>query len=362
MSIEEKLKTARLPDTVLNDFKNPSIEESDVCVLGVAFDATTYYAKGTWFGPEAIMAAFDPLDWEDPLFGIDFQEKVKTHFLGLLEYPKTIQNGKIQNWSIQKIDSFSEEMIQDVQEVTLKVLEQKKLLVSLGGEHSISIGVFNAIAKKFNPKKVTIIQLDAHPDLRENLNGLKHSHGSVMKHALDLGFPIIQIGVRDQLYREEINLIKEKKLASAIFPCPTMPLAYYPVRHSFLELENFLWNGVFSLEAVDRILNQVKTPFVYLTIDVDGFDPVFFPGVGTPLPFGLDLASAQDFLFRLFRHFKEKKIQVLGFDVVEVAPQLKMNVEEYNPLQTISTLTEVNAALLTYKLLLWLFLDRFNRD
>lgn len=355
MEAFRKIKTAGVKGTFLDDQENPVFEEADVCVLGVAFDATASYKKGAFFGPSAIMDASHEIEHEIPVFGVSLAEKVKIHWLGLLEYEEEKQEKK----DFEKRDALAGQMVSDVEEIASKAFEKHKFLVTLGGEHSVSNGIFNAIAKKFNAKKVTIVHIDAHLDLRDSFEGMKYSHGSVMKNALDAGFRIISLGIRDQVSFEEIETIKEKGIAGRIFPCPVMPSAFYTKKGVF-EKNQFLWKGIISAKIAKKIFSSIKTPFVYLTIDVDGFDPMFFPGTGTPLPFGLDFASGQEFLFSLMQFCKKSKKQLLGFDVQETAPQLQKNAEKYSHEDAVSTQTEMNAAILIYNLIAWNFLERFS--
>lgn len=360
MTALNKLRPFGVPGTFLDNTQNPSLEEANAAIFGIAFDATASYNKGAWFGPQAIMAASHQIEYETPVFGISLSDKVKIHSFGELKYPRQLRKGQWVEWENQKIEELLEEMVSDAEEIASLIFQKKRLLVGLGGEHSTSNGIFRALAKEFEPKEITLVHLDAHLDMRESWEGQKYNHASIIHRALDFGFQSVHIGIRDHVTEEEAEFLKKKHLVSRVFPCPTMPLAYYVEYAGVFEKQNFLWKGIFSEAVCRKIFSQIKTKFAYFSIDVDAFDPAFFPGTGTPLPFGLDFSSTQDFLYELFLHMKQKGIRLLGFDVQEVSPQLRKNVAKYDALETVSTQTEMNAALLVYKILLWNYLDRFS--
>lgn len=357
MKSRTRLKSFGVSGTFLDDTHNPFFEPSDAAVFGVAFDATTSYNTGARFGPSAIMAASHQIEFEIPAIGISLASRVKIHALGVLNYPHKKTEKKLE---IQKIAALTTRMVRDVQTIAQKILQTNKLLVCLGGEHSVSNGIFRAMAEQYAPKDITIVHFDAHLDMRNAWDGLQYSHGSVMRRCLEEGFQTVHIGIRDHISEEEAKFIKKTGLANRIFPCATMPQAYYGKKNSSFLQKNFIWNGRITKELRKKILSQIRTPYAYLTIDVDAFDPRDFPGTGTPLPFGLDFASTQDFLFELILHLKKNKIRLLGFDIQETAPQLRRPVKNYDARETVSTQTEMNAALLTYKLLLWNYLKRFS--
>ncbi|MFH0955196.1 MAG: arginase family protein [Candidatus Micrarchaeota archaeon] len=357
MKSRTRLKSFGVSGTFLDDTHNPSFESADVAVFGVAFDATTSYNTGARFGPSAIMAASHQIEFEIPAIGISLASRVKIHSLGNLEYS---QNQTEKKRGTPKTAALTARMVHEVQTLAEKIFREKKLLVGFGGEHSVSNGIFRAMAKQYVPKDITIVHFDAHLDMRDAWDGLQYSHGSVMRRCLEKGFQTVHIGIRDHISEEEAKFIKKTGLANRIFPCATMPQAYYGKKNSSFLRKNFVWNGRITKELTKKILPQIRTPYAYLTIDVDAFDPKDFPGTGTPLPFGLDFSSTQDFLFELILHLKKNGVCLLGFDIQETAPQLRRPVKNYDARETVSTKTEMNAALLIYKLLLWHFLERFS--
>ena len=139
----------------------------------------------------------------------------------------------------------------------------------LGGEHSVSIGYFQALAKKYNPKDVTILQIDAHCDLRNDDSDYSddptnYAHSCVMRRASELGFPLVQVGIRTYS-TDEYEYFSNKKN----------------------NVTTFEW-GRGKIPTIETLLKSFKTKYVYITIDVDGFDPAHMPGTGTAVQGGLE--------------------------------------------------------------------------
>ena len=166
-----------------------------------------------------------------------------------------------------------------------KFVDNNKFLVTLGGEHSISYGPIRAYAEKY--KNLTILQLDAHSDLRQTYEGSKHNHACIMARAKELA-NIVQVGIRSQ---------------------------------DVSELKHVDAHTIFYAERIRKIKNwQQKvasclTENVYITIDLDVFDPSIMPSTGTPEPGGLLWYEVVDLL-----KLVTEKTNVVGFDVVELCP------------------------------------------
>lgn len=159
--------------------------------------------------------------------------------------------------------------------------------MTLGGEHSITSGIVKAFKERYDD--LSVLQIDAHADLREDFEGSRHSHACAMKRAMEI-CPVVQVGIRSLSY-EESELIKEKKLK--VFWAKDIA-------------DNDKWFD----DAINRLSKNV-----YITIDLDGFDPSIMPSVGTPEPGGLGYYHVLRFLKRVFN-----KRNVVGFDVVELCP------------------------------------------
>jgi agmatinase len=171
-------------------------------------------------------------------------------------------------------------------------------VVSLGAEHTVTYGFVKAFAKKFS--NLTVLQIDAHSDLRQSYHNNIYSHASVMKRIHDMGINLVQIGIRAQC-KEEAQLIKSSDII-----------------HTFYS--HYIRN---SDKWMDEALNCL-TENVYLTIDADGFDPAIMPAVGTAEPRGLFWGETMEFMRKVI-----SKKNIVGFDVVECAPIKGSIISEY---------------------------------
>jgi len=180
-------------------------------------------------------------------------------------------------------------MLMQVQVAVSSLLKENKFVVTIGGEHSISIGAIKAFYEKFG--MMNIIQFDAHSDLRDSYLGTKFNHGCVMQRVYGLG-NIIQIGIR-AISEEEWYFLKEKN-----------------------NLPFFAKNVVNNLhDSLKAILNKLEDLPTYITFDLDCLDPSIMPAVGTPVPGGLGWYDALYILKAL-----SQKAKIVGFDVVELSP------------------------------------------
>lgn len=341
------------PATFLNDEENPSAEEADVHFFGVACDLTASYHKGAHRGPQAILEASWQVEYEAPVFGKSLSDVLSIHHLGILDFSKVPEGSTV--------EQTMENMVSAVKTLALPALQQKKFLMVTGGEHSIPNGIFQALKTVYSPKDITVIHIDAHLDLREALGGYHYSHGSIMRRVREAGFPIIHIGIRDHLGGEEFAYLQQEQLYESIFFCATQPPAFYErVKTSFPEVER-IFQGELRPLQIEKILQMCHTPYVWISLDVDGIDPKDMPGTGTPLPHGLSLASLENFFFQLIDKLGLHQQKLLGIDLNEVSPQMVCEAEApYEMEKVISTQTEQNAALLLYKVLFWNFLEKFN--
>ena len=168
------------------------------------------------------------------------------------------------------------------------ILKDKKMPVLLGGEHSVSIGAFKAIAKHYNT--FSILQLDAHSDMRDEYEGSPYNHACVMARAKEITPSIAQVGIRSTAIEEKHNIDPER-----IFYA-------YQIR----ETEGCCW-----MYEVSQKLNDN----VYITIDLDVFDPAYMPSTGTPEPDGLAYREVLTFLKLI-----NERHNIIGLDVVELCP------------------------------------------
>jgi agmatinase len=261
-------------------------ENAKYVLLPVPYDGTSTYMKGAEKGPQAIIDASDSIELYDIQTGIE-------------AYKSGIYTDKHAYSFISP-----EKMMEEVKERVTHFLQQNKKVGLLGGEHSISIGAIKAFAEKY--PNLSVLQIDAHADLRESYNGSQYNHACVMRRAQEVA-NVVQVGIRNVCIEEKNNIIPEN--------------IFYA--HEICGKTEWMQT------AIDRLSENV-----YLTIDLDGFDPSIVPATGTPLPGGLLWYETLTFLELLL-----KSKNVVGFDVVELCPQND------------NKISDVLAAVLVYKVI-----------
>jgi agmatinase len=247
-----------------------TLERARLVLLPVPYDRTASYMKGTAEGPRAILEASTHMELFDEELGLE------PYTVGIHTAPPVSGN-----------DDPPEVMARKVEETAARYLGMGKMPVVLGGEHSVSIGAIRAY-EAAHPR-LSLIQLDAHGDLRESFEGSPYSHACVMRHFAGR-IPTLQIGIRS-LSKEEGAFIRERRL---------------PV----ISAREFMARPAIALEAVDRLTDEI-----YLTVDVDYFDPAIMPATGTPEPGGPGWYET----LVLLREICRRK-RLVGFDVNELRP------------------------------------------
>ena len=247
-----------------------SIENARIVMVPVPYDRTASYQKGTARGPAAIIEASRHMELYDDELGCDPSE------VGIHTAPPVSGN-----------EDPPEAMAAKVEEAAARYLAMGKMPVVLGGEHSVSIGAIRAY-EKAHPR-MSLVQLDAHGDLRLSFEGSEYNHACIMRHFAGR-IPTLQLGIRS-MCQEEADFIREKRLM------------VIPARE-------FVRRPGVALEMVDRLTDEI-----YLTIDVDYFDPSLVPATGTPEPGGPGWYETLDFIRGLCR-----KRTLVGFDVNELSP------------------------------------------
>jgi agmatinase len=267
-------------------------------ILPIPYDLTTSYQPGARRGPIAILEASTHLETFDEELGRETWEEV-----GIETVPAVVPDTSSPAATLERIERVAREIVSG-----------GKFLVALGGEHSVSAPLVRAVRGK-NPG-LGVLQLDAHADLRDSFEGSPHNHACVMRRVIDDGVPLAQVGVRS-LTGEERALIRELGICTVFAP----EAVGEPVES---------WIG--------RVLSALPED-VYVTVDLDAFDPAVMPATGTPEPGGLDWYRA----LAVLREVARRK-RIVGFDVVELAP-IPGNVAP-----------DFLAAKLTYRLLGYAFL------
>ena len=246
------------------------LHTADVVVLPLPLEKTVSYGTGTWRAPQAILAASGQIELFDEETLVDFAQGPEIHTL-----PAPPLEGDLED-CLAKTERAAGE-------------HRDKFLLALGGEHTASYGTICGLAQKLD--ELTIVQIDAHADLADELNGRRLSHGTVMRRLWERGCRLLQIGVRS-LSREEHELISAGERIAT----------YYAHRLD---------------EEWDRLLTGLRglRGNVYLSIDVDGFDPAVFPSTGTPQPGGLSWRQGMEVIRTVAA---ESPCRLLGADVVEL--------------------------------------------
>lgn len=273
--------------------KNPA--EADVHIISAPYDATASFHKGTAEGPRKVVDCLHTqIEFFDKRYKIESTEKIKvaeTEIAGLAKMEPEIAHHAV-----------------------IKACEQSPapFVFLLGGEHSMSFGALKALAKKHNPKDVTIFQIDAHCDLRLDNSDYSdegitpYAHSAVMRRAHEMGYNLVQVGIRAFSIDEYNYFAKNKKTISVFEWGQTKP------------------NGQLIVPTIQKILASIKTKKVYISIDVDGIDPAFMPGTGTPVQGGLEWW----YTLKLLETVIEKK-KMIGADIVEVSPVSDNVLTEY---------------------------------
>ena len=244
-------------------------DESDIVIFGVQYDHTACFKAGAREGPTAIRRA-----------SYNFEEIHFEHGIHQ-ELPAVCDYGNVDDFVVP------EDMVQEVDFAVGPAIRDGKFPITIGGEHSVNIPV----VRNFDSDKISVISIDAHLDSRDEYLGTPLSHACIMRRAAD------HVGI-DSTYVLGCRAIGEEELdRDDVIPF----ISAYEIFDKGIE-----W-------AIKQALDNVKHESVYLTIDIDGIDPAFAPGTGTPEPFGL-------------HPYDVKKVinavgdRLVGFDVCEVCP------------------------------------------
>jgi agmatinase len=250
--------------------EDSAFEQAQVVVLSIPYEQTTTYGTGTKEGPQALIAASRHMELYDE--ELDYEVyRVGIHTLRELE---TVASGP-------------GAMLDRITEVTRELLDHGKFIVGLGGEHTISFGLVRAYAERF--PGLSVLQFDAHADLRDTYQGTPYNHASVLRRISEI-VPAVQVGIRS-LSREEAAWVKAR------------------------QARLFYASEVVGSPSIATTISEALTDHVYITICLDGLDPSIMPAVGTPEPGGLGWYD----VLRIVRQVAETR-HIVGFDVVELFP------------------------------------------
>jgi agmatinase len=245
-------------------------EHARVVILPIPLDRTTSYVPGTRNGPHEILVASSHMElWDE-------ETQTDVHRIGIFTLPEM-------EFPFASMD----EVVGEIRRVTSELVKRDKFPLILGGEHSITPAVVGAVAAKY--PGLSVLQIDAHADLRESFMGTPHNHACAMRRTLEFA-RTTQVGIRS-LSPEEAEAVPS--LSTAIF-------------YDFNMRDDADW--------IERVVDSLSE-HVYITIDVDGFDPAIMPATGTPEPGGLSWYEA----LKLLRRVVDRRT-VVGCDIVELSP------------------------------------------
>jgi agmatinase len=265
---------------VFSGFQKP-LENADYIILGVPFDVTSTFRTGARFGPNAIRQASLNIETYSFRTGFDVED-LKLHDLGDLH-----------------ISTDTEKTLERIALAIKDILQTGKTPVTIGGEHTITLGVMKGLENKAS--KTALVSFDAHLDLRDEFMGLKLSHTTFMRRINEEVKPakIIEIGTR-AVCKEELAYAKKAEI-------------------EFFTTQQIRNEGS---ESIAKKLGEklAKYKNIYLSIDMDALDPAYAPAVQNPEPEGMEMHTLLDILCNIC----DKRL--VGFDIVEVAPNYDQGV------------------------------------
>lgn len=266
---------------IKSEFTDPA--SAAIAILPVPYDGTSSWMKGAGIGPAAIIRASAHVEW------FDIETRTEVHRRGI----STLRAIECDHTTLP------ETVAERVRFAVAGILNREVFPVLLGGEHSVSIGAIEAIAD--HHQDVCVLQIDAHADTRETYLGSRYNHACVMARARER-CPIVQVGIRSA-EKEEMDRLDESRIFFA---------------HDIHQRErgrDFGW--------IDEVIEKLSQN-VYVTFDLDAFDPSVLPATGTPEPGGLTWVQANTLLSRV-----AKRRNVVGFDVVELCPREGHHASEF---------------------------------
>ena len=263
--------------------------EAAYTILGVPFDYTSTYRTGARFAPTAIREASQNVETYNFRTGLDI-EKIKIHDLGNLDVSADI------NETLKRLRLVAEEL-----------LEAKKIPIFIGGEHTITLGITQALK---NPEKLAIISLDAHLDLRDEYLGLKISHTTFMRRINEQIKPkeIVEVGTR-AVCQEELEYAEKAGINY---------ITSLEIHKEGLEK---------AKEKLRNLLEDAES--IYLSIDLDVLDPAYAPAVQNPEPEGINPYVLHELIAEVC------KKPIVAFDLVEVTPDYDSGVTAIQAAKTI---------------------------
>ncbi len=311
------------PNSVSNPNNNifglPTDEENArLVIVPVPWEVSVSYGTGTSRAPEAIFKASMQVDLFDPevpdgwkqgyymrpcdrkvLMKSDYLRKEAELYIDYISKGEEVSANQFMRKTVKDVNDGGNFLNQWVYDQTRALLDKNKLVGLLGGDHSVPLGFFKAIAEKYGD--YGILQIDAHCDLRKAYEGFNYSHASIMYNALN-EIPqiskLVQVGIRDY-GSDEWEYIRSSN--------------YKVITYFDKEIKNRQFEGDTWKHIAEEIVNKLPQQ-VYISFDIDGLDRKLCPHTGTPVPGGFELEET----FYLFRKIIESGRQLIGFDLCEV--------------------------------------------
>ena len=294
-----------------------SAEQSEIIVIPVPWEVTVSYGSGASKGPDAVMEASFQVDlhhqefpelWKLGIFMDEAPKKLKKNskkykkqaapIIEALEKGKVLDHHPSLLQDLEKINYACSDMVEAVRTQTLHWMNKGKKVVLLGGDHSTPLGYYQALATKYD--NFGILHLDAHMDLRIAYEGFTYSHASIMYNALQIPqiSKIVQVGIRDFCEQEVEVALRDRVLV-----------------HTDSDLKQEAFEGKTWQQQCDQIIASLPEK-ACISFDIDGMYPWYCPNTGTPVPGGFSFEQAA----YLFSRLAETNKEIIGFDLVEVAP------------------------------------------
>ncbi len=296
-----------------------SAEQSEIIIIPVPWEVTVSYGSGASNGPQAILEASFQVDlnhqdfpelWKLGMYYAEIPNEWKSNsdkykalaqpIIETLESGAALKNYPNLLTNLASINSVCRNLHNQVKETVLYWMNQGKKVVLLGGDHSTPLGYYEALATQHD--NFGILHLDAHMDLRIAYEGFTYSHASIMYNALQIPqiSKIVQVGIRD-FCEQEVDVAKSENGRVLI--------------HTDSDLKKETFEGKSWQQQCDSIIASLPQK-VCISFDIDGMYPWYCPNTGTPVPGGFSFEQAT----YLFNKLAESGKEIIGFDLVEVAP------------------------------------------
>lgn len=291
-------------------------ESSEIVVIPVPWDVTASFNDGASMGPKAVLNVSSQIDLFMPKIkdawrlGISMlpidddwiakNEQARTfaaEYIRRLEFGSSNLAEKDIKLILQNINLLSEKINTWVYERSREILNEDKIPVVLGGDHSSPYGLMKAIAEKY--PEFGVLQIDAHADLRPEYEGFKYSHASIMHNLLQLNnvSALVQVGVRDLCEQEYQTIQNDERI-----------IPFFGDDIASKKIEGITWS-----KQVEEILHRLPD-VIYISFDVDGMEQNFCPNTGTPVPGGL----SYDEVLYLFEAIMRSDKTIVSFDLCEI--------------------------------------------